>query len=980
VLSESGLVAGTSLGGRRIQLVLVALATAPGGLTPAALAERIWPQPPSTWAAALRGTILGLRSALDPIGLGGQELVQTTATGWMLAPGTDVDIVTATTAVAKAERQLSEGKAGSARDAIRELLAVESTTLFPGEDADWIVELRSRIAALDERVLAVEADAALRLGRVAAAAHAARRLIFANPLDERAHRFLIRALAASGDRAGAIHAFEECRSVLAEQLGMDPAAETTGVYLEILRSGSSGGAGNLPAPPRNGFFGRQEELSLVAAALREPGVVSVLGRGGVGKTRLALHAAQASVVDAPANRFWVPLGDLRSPGLVAVTIARSIGAADAADPLASIVSVLAPLGSALIVLDGCEELVDGVSEVLSALLPSTPGLRVLATSRRPLDVAGERKVEIDPLDVPSPGDAHLGRSAGVQLLADRMALRGVTLLLNADNARAVQELCSRCGGVPLALELAAAQLGSMAVADLLDGLPTAARGAEGVIDSLLQQSYDSLGDDEATLFRALGAVEGSLPLALVASLAPESPTRGRIARILAELSDRGLVEIDRAGPRWSYRQDDQVRTFARAHLASNEGETWFLERLVESARAVLPDDARTPPSTFRESVDEAWDGFRTLFEATSSGVISRESGLELAFRLHRYWAVAGIAEGRFWLERLLDGGQETPWTAFATFAAGYLAYWAGDTGPARTQLEEAARLLRGVDDGFAARSLVFAAGIADDQDRPEEALADIRVAVELAESTGDANVIGSATMGIASILAERGDREAVSHAQRALEIARDQGSPDQLLATLATGAMVAWQVGALDEAARAIADGGTLLDGDPRISRMILATASAGVALAEGRLEDAAHMAELSVSDGEELGVERELPLAHVVRARVALERGRTGQAARSALDAVASARRLGYPYPLAICLETAALVLGVSGDTVGLIATAAELRRVGARPAPSGLGLSVPPGVQPEPLEDAVARAVSALTELLDEEHGEHHHEGVPG
>ena len=960
---ETGLVTGTALGGRRIQLVLVALATAPGGLGSSALAERIWERPPTTWAAALRGTILGLRSSLEPIGLGGQELVQTTATGWMLAPGTDVDITTSAIVVAKAERELAEGRPESAREAIRELIGVETVPLLPGEDAEWMVELRGRIAALDARVLAVDAEAALQLGRVPAAADAARRLLASNPLDERAHRFLIRALAASGDRAGAIHAFEECRSVLAEQLGMDPGPETTGVYLEILRSGSSGGAGNLPAPPRNGFFGRQEELTRVAAALREPGVVSVLGRGGVGKTRLALHAAQVAVVDAPANRFWVPLGDLRSPGLVGATIARSIGAADAPDPVGSIVAVLAPLGSALLVLDGCEELIDGVAEVLSALLPSTPGLRVLATSRRPLEVAGERKVEIDPLLVPSPGDANLARSAGVQLLADRMARRGATLLLNADNAGAVQMLCSRCGGVPLALELAAAQLGTIAVADLLDGLPTAARGSEGVIDSLLQQSYDSLGDEEALMFRALGAVSGALPLALVASLGAEAPTRGRIARILAELSDRGLVEIDRAGPRWSYRQDDQVRTFARAHLESNEGQSWFLERLVESARALLPEDARTPPSSFRESVDEASDAFRTLFEAASGGVISRESGLELAFRLHRYWAVAGIAEGRFWLERLLGGEEVSPWTPFATFAAGYLAYWAGDTGPARTQLEEAARLLRGIDDGFAARSLVFAAGIADDQDRPAEALADIRVAVELAESTGDANVIGSATMGIASLLAERGDAEAVSHAQRALEIARHQASPDQLLATLATGAMVAWQVGALDAAAAAIAEGATLFEGDPRISRMILATASAGVALAEGRLDDAARMAELSVGDGEELGVDRELPLAHVVRARVAFERGQFADAARSTLDAVTSARRLGYPYPLAICLETAALVLGVSETTAGLLATAAELRRVGERPAPYGLALSVPAAAQPEPLEDAVARAVELLT-----------------
>ncbi|MFW8745595.1 BTAD domain-containing putative transcriptional regulator, partial [Mesorhizobium japonicum] len=202
------------------------------------------------------------------------------------------------------------------------------------------------------------AEAALALGRTASAAAAARELVERNPLDERAHRILIRSLAVAGDRAGAIRAFEDCRSVLAEQLGMDPAPETAAVYLEVLRSGAAAG-GTLPAPPRNGFFGRQEELARIVTGLAEPGIVAVLGRGGIGKSRMALHAAHALASVVPGGRYWVPLGDLRSPDLVAVSVARAVGAEEGPDPIAAATAVLAPAGAVLLVLDGVEDVVDG---------------------------------------------------------------------------------------------------------------------------------------------------------------------------------------------------------------------------------------------------------------------------------------------------------------------------------------------------------------------------------------------------------------------------------------------------------------------------------------------------------------------------------------------------------------------------------------------------------------------------------------------
>lgn len=957
------MVTGAPLAGRRVRLALVALATAPGGLSSNALADRIWDELPSTWSAALRGTILGLRGALDPIGLGGQELIRTVAGGWAIAPGVAVDLLDAGVAVGRAEQQLADGAAESALETIQAVAQVTGGELLADEDAAWVGELRSRLTSLTDRALVVEAEAAYLLARYATATDAASRLLERNVLDERAHRVLIRSLAAGGDRAGAIRAYEWCRTVLADQLGTDPGSETAALYLEVLRSGGAS-AGSLPALPRNGFFGRKAELAAATAALSTAGIVSVVGRGGVGKTRFALHAVTAAASELAGGRFWVALGDVAESALVVVTIARAIGADEGADPLAATIARLAPLGPTLLVLDGCENAVDGVAELLSVLLAAAPELRVLTTSRRALEVAGERKIELAPFPLPEQDDA-LPTSAAARMLGDRLAGRGQSLALDGRNAPALRQLIVRCGGVPLALELAAAQLGTMAVADLLDLLPEATRGADEVVDSLLEQGFEALGDDAARLFAAWGVVDGALPLSLATRLAPGGLAPGRVARLLGELVDSGLLAIDRSGPRWRYQQDDQVRGFARAKLDVGEGPASALTSLASGLRASLPDDPRTPPGTFRDAATEGSDGFRTVFSAAVAGALPRETGLDLAFRLHRYWTVTSMAEGRYWLRLLLDGAPSSASFPFASFAVGYLSYWAGEADAAQQELEEAARLLRGVDDGYAARSLMFAAGVADDHDRPAEAIRDVTAAQELAISTDDVNLQISTEISTASILAERGDPEAAEHAARAVERCRGRASEDQFLATLASSALVCWQVGALEQARAVIAEGEPLLQGEPRIARATLAVAAAGIALIDGRLEPAARLVEIAVRDGEELGIDRELPLYYSLTARIAAARARTAAAARAALDAIAHAEALDFAYPMAICLETAAELAPGGDDALVLRAVASRIRDAGDRPAPAGLTSSVV--VAASASEATVAEAVRRARTLLD-------------
>jgi hypothetical protein len=423
------------------------------------------------------------------------------------------------------------------------------------------------------------------------------------------------------------------------------------------------------------------------------------------------------------------------------------------------------------------------------------------------------------------------------------------------------------------------------------------------------------------------------------------------------------VIIDRAGPHWKYRMDDHIRGFALERLVESGQALFRLESLARALRALLPEDARTPPGAYREAISNASDGFRSVLSAAAEDRIDRQIGLELAFRLHRYWAASGIAEGRFWLERLLDGAADGTWTPFAQFAAGYLSYWAADTGAALAQLRIAAETLRGIDDGFAARALVFAAGISDDLDDVDAAMREIDDAIELARGVDDPNLLITASMGVGSLLAERGRAEAMSPTREAIDLCRRIASPDQLQATLATAAMIAWQVGDLAQARTWIDEASPLLEGDSRIAQVVLATAAAGCHFAAGSLGSAAALADLAVRAADELGVERELPLALAVAARIAHARGEAS-AVDLALRCVDTAAALGIAFPSGIALETAAEVAGRPAEAAPLLTAASRIRAQGQRPAPAAM--AVAPTADSAASELTRIEALAAAHDLL--------------
>ncbi len=533
-------ISGLALGGRRARVALVALALSGGYLPADRLAAIIWGDNlPPTWQPALRGVVRGLRSACAPVGGGDQRLIVTAPSGYRLADDAVVDTEHAAAQVRQAAVLLAEGRLRAVVDIARPLSRLSGEQLLPGEDGDWLGPHRRAVDDVALRAARLVVEACGGLGDHQQAVETAQRAVAGHPLDEGTHRSLIAALDRAGDRAGAVQAYERCRAALAEHLGIDPSAETVEVYLAALRDQARSAPARVPAES-NSFIGREADLAALAGAIARPGLVTLTGKGGVGKSRLAVHvAARRGGFDG--GRLWVPLAAVAEDALVASSVALEIGVQlGTADAALAVADHLAPLGRVLLLLDGCEAVVDGVASLVAVLLAQAPLLTVLASSRLPLSVEGERVLALRPLPPPDAA-AGVAGSGQVRLLADRVRESGGELATDAAAAPHLVALCRWCGGLPLALELVAAQLAVMPAGDLLDHLHDVL-GEGGGLRPIAQSSYLLLEKDEAAVFRRMAVLDGPVSLQLVRQVVSgDGIAPVRVVRILRELTARSLL-------------------------------------------------------------------------------------------------------------------------------------------------------------------------------------------------------------------------------------------------------------------------------------------------------------------------------------------------------------------------------------------------------------------------------------------------------
>jgi predicted ATPase/DNA-binding CsgD family transcriptional regulator len=481
---------------------------------------------------------------------------------------------------------------------------------------------------------------------------------------------------------------------------------------------------NLPAEATR-FIGRRRELPAIADAIAGHRLVTLRGTAGVGKTRLALRAA-AMARDSFADGCWLAeLSALRDPALLPRTVSAALGLPDeaAGDPLAVLIAHLAGQ-EVLLVLDTCEHIVGACADLAAALLAAAPGLRILATSREPLGIPAEHVLTIAPLELPGrpaaadaapPGGYRAADYDAIALFVDRGQAAMPEFALTPQNAEVVAELCRRLDGIPLALELAAVRLRSMAPEEILGRLDSGfailgtARtnvGRHRTLQAAVDWSYGLCTPDEQALWARLAVFPGSFDAAAAEHVCgPGTP------EALARLAGKSIVQHDEAAGR--YRMLDTMREFGAEQLADADGPRGrhleFYAALVERAAAGTLSPAQV---TWMSRLQQETDNLRAALDWSLSTPGRAATGLRMTVLLRTYWLMTGLfTEGRRWHKRAVAVAPGTADNAWAVYGTAILAVQQGDLAEGAPLLARAARLAAGLGDADLAAHVTDAEGI-----------------------------------------------------------------------------------------------------------------------------------------------------------------------------------------------------------------------------------------------------------------------------
>ncbi|MEC3916008.1 BTAD domain-containing putative transcriptional regulator [Nocardia sp. CDC160] len=565
--------------GFRVRMLLARLALESGRDVPvSALIDGLWgEQPPEDAAGALQAAVSRLRKALR--GVGTVEF----GTGGYRLPGITVDADRFEELVRQGRGELNAGRAEAAARMLGEALGLwQGPALGDVLDAPFAQATATRLDDLRSSALEDRFEAELQLGRHADVLTDLESAAADHPLSERLAALRMRALAAAGRQSDALAVYEEMRARLDEELGIDPSAILRDTHLALLR-------GELENPtPRaepasrtlpvrlTGFVGRAEELTELAGLLADSRLVTIVGPGGAGKTRLALETMDRHT-GGPV--FFVPLAELGAPDQLADAVAGALDSetADRPDKTARLIELL-DVGPAVLVLDNCEHVIAAAAALAEHLLDRLPHLRVLATSREPLAITGEVLCHLGPMDLPpeTTDPAVAQRSSAVRLFLDRAAAIRPNFVLDDTTVTPVVEICRQLDGLPLALELAAAKLRAMSVDQvarrlddrfrLLTSGSRTARPRQRTLLALVEWSWDLLEEPEKVLARRFSAFAGGATVeALEAVCADDDLPAGDIHYILDALVEKCLITVTPDDPP-RYRMLETIRAYAADRL------------------------------------------------------------------------------------------------------------------------------------------------------------------------------------------------------------------------------------------------------------------------------------------------------------------------------------------------------------------------------------------------------------------------------
>jgi predicted ATPase/DNA-binding SARP family transcriptional activator len=565
------------LGARKERIVLVALAlTAGRSVSESRLIEALWGEdPPPSATDSLRVYISRLRKSLHGTGI----TIESSAGGYELLLGpAGLDVALAERLGAEARVALAEGDAATASSRFTEAIALwHGASLGDVADEPTLRAEAARLEELRASLMEGRMEVELQLAHHDRVIGELESLCALWPHREHLWGLRMTALYRSGRQAEALQVYQDLRSHLVDELGIEPGPELRELELAILEQRvdqvvASGLVCDFPSLrtvdavrhnlpiQRSTFVGRNRECVQVTSFLLAGRLVTLTGIGGCGKTRLALQVAAQMVEHFPQGIFFVDLAPVSDSALIgqAVAGALSLQLLDTrVDALAHYLSSR----RALLIFDNCEHLLDGCSELIDELLAACPFLHVLATSREPLGVEGEQVFRVPSLEIET--------EAKTLFTARALAVRS-NFDVNETTDRVIVEICRRLDGIPLAIELAAARTSHLTPPDILERLSDRFRLLTGgrrqvprqqTLGAAIDWSYSMLSEEEKTLFRRLAVFRGGFSLR-----AAEQICHPDALDLLGSLVDKSLVALQGAEATARFRLLETVRLFAEDRL------------------------------------------------------------------------------------------------------------------------------------------------------------------------------------------------------------------------------------------------------------------------------------------------------------------------------------------------------------------------------------------------------------------------------
>ena len=571
------------------------------------------------------------------------------------------------------------------------------------------------------------------------------------------------------------------------------------------------------------FVGREPQLAELRRLLRRARLITLTGPGGAGKTRLAMRLAAEALARNPDGVWVADLAPILDGKQLTRSLAATLGVKE--DSKRSSLEALEDgigAGRILVVLDGCEHLVEPCAAVVDTLLRSCPKLTILVTSREPLGVAGEVIWRTPSLTLPRPEFTDrpelVMESEAVRLFVDRARLGLPEFGLTPSNARAVAQICSRLEGIPLAIELSAGLAGMMTLDDILARLRHRFRLLAGgsrtslarhqTLRQAVDWSYGLLSENEQALYARLGVFAGGFDLATAEAVVAGDPINvDEVFPILSRLVRKSLVVAEPARPETArYRMLDTIREYALERLEGAGQSKWrqrHAEYFAQWAVDATAGLAGADQVRWLRLIDEEAPNLRLALE-WSLGEES-DSAVRLAAAMGRYWFIRGrLLEGLDWLGRALDVPSDSPGVrVVALIERAVLSRRVGEFDTASMHATEAAELARRLGmDAELARALNTLGILASHAGHLDEALGHFKEAAAIAQRAGSRRGVASGLGNAALIESAQGDHtSAQQHVAAALDVARELRDRHLFANILDTVARINFRVGRLKTAA-----------------------------------------------------------------------------------------------------------------------------------------------------------------------------------